>query len=570
MTGFTRKSKNTDRKCMKIIYVTDVHGDFEKVKNLLSETVADVYIIAGDLIDMPFYNMETSIRYHELQSYFHGLRMSMNKEDMLLEDFVDELLEKPDVQEKIQNRGTRYQQYTIRARRVMQQKYKVLKNIISMKRLSKVYCLPGNYDMDLKYTSLHENDLHLHWYQIEDLRICGYGGADVWTPGIPQRYIVKYDGGIKRPEANNEMYRFFRAVKPQIIVAHQPAYGIHDRSTSGGPFGSPALRRYCETHPVLLCLTGHAHDSWGVRLMDETLFMNPSNFGTITTTTGEVSEGGFFYQIELEQGSAKTILFKKICDDRIYDIADYHPGNGKWIEEIVDQERYNALKVRQGFDVTEEKYSHIPQIQLFRDIKKFYRMFQTQETEDRMDKLEEVVRFLEDKIEGDIAMDVMGSVNVGLSQVGSDIDFVLYLRCNSDCNTGFGKCDLFKKAETTIKDILGNEYDFQIMDCIDLNQVEKSIIEKNYECETLQLFVAYRAICRPINYRVIAPIEDLLNQDMAFRKEVEGSIQTYIRIFTNTSQHLRSLKKYEARLNAIGIKLPDSIKRTIKQYLGES
>jgi hypothetical protein len=95
-------------------------------------------------------------------------------------------------------------------------------------------------------------------------------------------------------------------------------------------------------------------------------------------------------------------------------------------------------------------------------------------------------------------------------------------------------------------------------------------MEKNYESETLQLFVAYRSICRPINYRVIAPLEDLLNQDMAFRKEVEGSIQSYIKIFTNTSQHLRSLNKYESRLNAIGIKLPESVKRTIKQYLGES
>ena len=42
---------------MKLIYATDIHGDFEKVRNLLFETVADVYIIAGDLIDIPFYNM---------------------------------------------------------------------------------------------------------------------------------------------------------------------------------------------------------------------------------------------------------------------------------------------------------------------------------------------------------------------------------------------------------------------------------------------------------------------------------------------------------------------------------
>ena len=116
----------------------------------------------------------------------------MGKADMGIEDFVDELLEGPDVPEATQRQGTTYQQYTIRARRVMQQKYKVLENIVSLKQNSRVFCLPGNYDMDLKYTSLHEQDLHLHWYQLDQLKIAGYGGADVWTAGIPERYIVKY------------------------------------------------------------------------------------------------------------------------------------------------------------------------------------------------------------------------------------------------------------------------------------------------------------------------------------------------------------------------------------------
>jgi len=69
---------------MRIIYLTDIHGDFERVRYLLLETVADVYIVSGDLIDIPFYNMEAAIRYHELQSFFHGLRRKMEKEDTLL------------------------------------------------------------------------------------------------------------------------------------------------------------------------------------------------------------------------------------------------------------------------------------------------------------------------------------------------------------------------------------------------------------------------------------------------------------------------------------------------------
>jgi len=79
-------------------------------------------------------------------------------------------------------------------------------------------------------------------------------------------------------------------------------------------------------------------------------------------------------------------------------------------------------------------------------------------------------------------------------------------------------------------------------------------------------FVAYRAVCRPINYRIIAPVEDLLNQDMEFRSEIEGSIRSYFKIFINTSQHTRSFKKYESRIKAIGINLPESIRMKIKAY----
>ncbi len=75
----------------------------------------------------------------------------------------------PDISAEIEEKGTRYQQYTIRARRVLQQKYKVLENIITVKQKTPVFCLPGNYDMDLKYTSLHERDLHLHRHQGQDI-----------------------------------------------------------------------------------------------------------------------------------------------------------------------------------------------------------------------------------------------------------------------------------------------------------------------------------------------------------------------------------------------------------------
>jgi uncharacterized protein len=558
---------------MKLIYAADIHGAFEKVKTLLYETVADFYVISGDLIDIPFYHMGMAIRYHELQTYFHGLRGRMGKTGMGIEDFVDELLDGPaipggpDISEEIQRKGSTYRQYTIRARRVMQQKYKVLESIIAVKQNSRVFCLPGNYDMDLKYTSLHEQDLHLHSYPLDQLRIAGYGGAAVWTAGIPERYIVKYLAGIGADEKNNEMYSFFKAVKPDIIVTHQPPYGIHDGVPSTGPSGSPTLRSFCDTNPVILSLSGHIHAACGFQVMENTVYLNPSNFGEVTDITAEVYEGGFFYAIEIEANRVVKVILKKLVDQRIYDIAEHIGKDDIWVEQIIDSERYAAFQRRQNFDAKITKYSHIPEIRLYNELKQFYRMFQTQETDERLDMLEQVAILMEDKIGDDIAMDVVGSVNVGLSAESSDIDFVLYLRCDSSCTEGVSQCERYRHAEALIREILGTRYKAEILDCVDLNLVEKSIREKNYECETTQRFVSYRALGRPINYRVIGPIEDLLNQDTDFRQELEGSIRSYFKIFVTTSQNTRSFTKYEERLNAIGIKLPDSIRGKVQLYL---
>ena len=551
---------------MRIIYIADIHGAFDRVKQLLSETVADVYIIAGDLIDIPFYNMATAITYHELQSYFHGLRVRMHKESLTIEDFVDELLDMPNLSAEIEETGTKYQQYTIRARRVLQQKYKVLENILSIKQKAQMFALPGNYDMDLKYTALHERDLHLHWHSMQDLKIAGYGGADIWTPGIPERYVVRYQGSVPFENVHNEMYNFFKAVKPDIIVSHQPAHGIHDRVNQFGTSGSPALRHYCDSNQVLMCLTGHVHMDWGFQMTENTIYLNPSNFGEVTTLTGGVAEGGFFYTIEMDGRQVGKIIFRKLVGDRIHDIADYYPHNGQWRETLVDSERFTALKEGRNFDMQETKYSHIPEVQLYNEIKQFYRTFQTEETEERLEKLEQIARLIEENVHGDIAMDVMGSTNMGLCENTSDIDFVVYVRCDRDFTGEINSCSQYKDAEKIIDTVLKPKYAFQIMDTIDLNIVEKAIREKDYENEIAMRFVAYRAICRPINYRFIAPVEDLLNQDMEYRSELEGSIRSYFRIFINTSEHTRSFKKYESRIKEIGINLPESVRMKIKAY----
>jgi Icc-related predicted phosphoesterase len=328
---------------MKLIYVTDVHGSFELVRELLSLTAADVYIVAGDLLDIPFHTVRMARRYLDLQTFFHNLRRGKGKGDMTLEDFVDELLEDPDLAGEVAEKGDRYRYQTHRARQILQRNYGLLENMLSLLPRGSAFALPGNHDMDLGHTILRNRDLHLKCHTVESLRIAGYGGAGGTTPGIPERYSVAYRAGTGVSEGNNEMYRFFKTVQPDVIVAHQPAYGIHDYALPMGETGSHALRRYCELNPVLLCLTGHLHDQWGLEEEDGTVFLNPSHFGEIVDINGRISEGGFFYEVEIAGNAVGQIRHRKLAGGRIYDVVVHNRREGKWVQEVVDRGRYGAL-----------------------------------------------------------------------------------------------------------------------------------------------------------------------------------------------------------------------------------
>jgi len=142
-------------------------------------------------------------------------------------------------------------------------------------------------------------------------------------------------------------------VQPDVIVTHQPAYGIHDFASPMGETGSHALRRYCEYHPVLLCLTGHLHDQWGFTEEDGTVFLNPSHFGEIVEMNGRVAEGGFFYDVEVLESRVEQIRHRKLAGGTIYDVVVHDRKEGKWVQEVVDRGRYGALLRGRNYETGE-------------------------------------------------------------------------------------------------------------------------------------------------------------------------------------------------------------------------
>jgi Icc-related predicted phosphoesterase len=553
---------------MEIVYLSDVHDAFDRVKELLARTGADVYIIAGDLIDRPFYTEEMAARYRRRQVSFSALRHRLGYGDIAVEDFVDALLGRADVPEDVLRQAAEFQEETIRGRRVMQQKYKILESILRLKRSARLLCLPGNYDMDLQYTSLHERDLHRHWVQAEGLRIAGYGGADILTPGIPEQYAVKY----RADRGASEMVRFFGEARPDIVATHKPAHGVHDHLPSRGESGSTELRRYCEENRALLCLTGHLHDQWGFEEIDGTVYLNPSNFGEIHEPGGKISEGGFFYALEIENRRLMRISLRKLARGSIHDVVVFTPGEEGWTKTVLDRERYGAHLLMRCVDREGDGDNREPRERLVRLMSRF---FPGPGGAADAGPLREAVA------ESCGRIGVRRGVSVGVDLVSDEAplspglppcrELVAYLHrraSSGEPSAGSnGEKSWFDEAVAAVRADLETLPGVTVVDGIDLERVDRSIRTRDYECDAAQRFAAYRSVGRLLEAGAAGAVEERLDSDRAFRGEIEGTGGTYMEIFLNVAARARTIEEFDARLGELGIVAPEAYRQKIEGAL---
>jgi len=208
------------------IYVADIHGAFDRVKTLLSEKWRmSISLPVISLISLLQYEYSHQLPWASI--IFSRLALRMQKKVWSLKILWMSCLIGPKILKRLKKKAQNISARQFALAGCFNKKYKFLENILAMKQKSQIFALPGNYDMDLKYTSLHERDLHLHWHDMRDLRVAGYAER---TSGL--RGFRTLRGALWRKrecwKRRNEMYNFFKAVKPDIIVIIT-AHGIHDR-----------------------------------------------------------------------------------------------------------------------------------------------------------------------------------------------------------------------------------------------------------------------------------------------------------------------------------------------------
>jgi Icc-related predicted phosphoesterase len=307
---------------IKILFVTDIHDSLKELKELLELTDADLYLICGDILYYAFYDLNKVIEFVTLQEEFYALIKEQNQ-NLDPYDFATEILrdQSRNIHEEIYTKAAEYRLLFHQASKTMKEKYKKIEDVIQKYSNAACFVLPGNYDIDLKYTALASRNLHKKVMYFENLTFGGYGGAPIPTSGIPEKLAVPYLEGGKGSEFYSEPQEFFEETNPDILVLHNPAYGYFDRIPRYGHVGSMGIRNYLDDHLPMLVLSGHIHEDYGIFINKKGIvFLNPSNFGSVDSIYG-IMEGGIFAEIYIDENKKKVdhIIIKRLYNGYIYE-----------------------------------------------------------------------------------------------------------------------------------------------------------------------------------------------------------------------------------------------------------
>lgn len=132
---------------------------------------------------------------------------------------------------------------------------------------SEVYAIPGNCDpIDLPEKILGTvHSVHGKSFELGGIHFACLGGSN---PTIFNTPFELSESDIKsklEPISKHGM----------ILMTHAPSYGILDVIPSGISVGSTSIREIVDEFNPIVALSGHIHESIGVKKINDTLFVNP-------------------------------------------------------------------------------------------------------------------------------------------------------------------------------------------------------------------------------------------------------------------------------------------------------
>jgi len=331
---------------MELIYLTDIHDDLKRLRQVLLNTSADLYVISGDLIYKAFFTDKLLYEFVYIQEEFLAYLVQNDIRGTPSELAVSINRMPYNYPPNFKKKADDYLNLFQKASENMKAKYQLLKALIDKYTRAELIVLPGNYDLDLQFTALYLLDLHKKCKTINGIKFCGYGGAPIATSGIPEMLSVVFYEYIVDGKIHSEPQNFFESTNPDVVLLHNPAYGTLDKLSSYGRVGSHGIRKYIDDFQPALVLSGHVHSDYGLLKIDETICINPSNFGKVDSMSG-YETGGYFCRITLsneDKVRVTSVRLQRIVEKNIYDLAEFLIDNNLSIKtHITHKDEYDKM-----------------------------------------------------------------------------------------------------------------------------------------------------------------------------------------------------------------------------------
>ena len=222
---------------MKALFTADVHSDmgaWNRYAEILTSSEFHFGLIGGDLTD-------DSLAIQTIQE------LSQVPDD----DLLEELYDPEDTIEDLDHRIMEYKNDPTtplaKAARALEMEIKAL-----LTRAQKpVFLIPGNHDRsDWEDTELIFN-VHARRVELDSVNIVGYRYTSLDRSAEDEATDVKDLAKLVDHRT--------------ILMTHTPGYGVLDKNYRGISIGSKTIRRLTRWRRPLFHLSGHVHDSFGVR-----------------------------------------------------------------------------------------------------------------------------------------------------------------------------------------------------------------------------------------------------------------------------------------------------------------
>ncbi|MCU0824429.1 MAG: hypothetical protein MUF77_07280 [Leptospira sp.] len=175
----------------------------------------------------------------------------------------------------------------------------------------------------------------------------------------------------------------------------------------------------------------------------------------------------------------------------------------------------------------------------------------------------------------EVALELLGSINFGIVEPTSDVDCILLIECDlhkdeSSCpnhcpNLNFVKEEISKFVQ---KRSAPESFNIEYLDTINLKYVEEKLrTDQVLGDEALYCLLFYRNIGRPVNRPLFIPYCDQLEENPDFVKEIIPWAAEALEGYLNTNQHRMSFNKYNERIRARGLDLPEGLQQELQDYM---